>query len=182
MDKLANLIDVSRLQQLAGAGEALRQPRGLFFVMVMIVLVLYGLSVGRTKALVSLLSIYVAYTLTVLFPFLGTLSGRLSDQIRPVAAVLLFLATYVVVFLLLSNSAMRHRMTLGEISILQVLLISVVQMGLLASIATSLVPPQLAERAFGSLLPYIAGQRALWLWAAASVAILPFLRTHQSPY
>lgn len=182
MDKLANLIDVSRLQQLAGVGEALKEPRGLFIAMVFIVLVIYGLSVGRTKALVSLLSIFVAYTLTVLFPFLDALALRLNGQVRPVSAVLLFLAFYVLVFLLLSHSSMKHRMTLGEISIFQVVLISAVQIGLLASITTSLVPPQLAGRAFGSLLPFIAGQRTLWLWAAASVAILPFLRTRQSPY
>lgn len=182
MGTLANLIDVSRLQQLAGVGDALREPRGLFVATVFVVLVLYGLSVGRTKALVSLLSIYVAYTLTVLFPFLDGVAVRMNDQIRPVTAVLVFLSAYIIVFLLLSHSSMRTRMTLGEISMLQVLLISVVQIGLLASIATSLVPPQLAQRAFGSLLPFIAGQRALWLWAAASVAILPVLRTRQSQY
>ena len=182
MDKFANLLDVSRLQQLTGVGEALREPRGLFAAMVLVVLVLYGLSVGRTKALVSLLSIYVAYSLTVLFPFLDTLSGRLNDQVRPVAAVLLFLATYLVVFLLLSHSTMRTRMTLGEISFVQVLLISVVQIGLLSSISASLVPPTLAEHTFGSFLPYLAGQRVLWAWAAAAVVILPFLRTRRSPY
>ncbi|HUO75327.1 MAG TPA: hypothetical protein VMU12_00165 [Candidatus Paceibacterota bacterium] len=175
MDKLANLIDVSRLQQLAGVGDALKQPRGLFVAMVFVVLVLYGLSVGKTKALVSLLSIYVAYVLTVLFPFLDMLSGRLNDPVRPYAAVLLFLGWYLLVFLLLSHSAMRTRMTLGEISMFQVVLISLVQMGLLASISTSLVPPQLAQSTFGSLLPFLAGQRALWLWAVAAVVIMPFM-------
>ncbi|HTP57094.1 MAG TPA: hypothetical protein VMJ72_02360 [Candidatus Paceibacterota bacterium] len=175
MDRFANLLDVSRLQQLTGVGDALREPRGLFVAMVLVVLVLYGLSVGRTKALVSLLSIYVAYSLTVLFPFLDVLSGRLTDQLRPVAAVLLFLATYLVVFLLLSHSAMRTRMTLGEISFLQVLLISVVQIGLLASISVSLVPPTLAEHTFGSLVPYLAGQRVLWAWAAAAVVLMPLM-------
>jgi hypothetical protein len=175
MDRFTNLLDVSRLQQLTGVGDALREPRGLFAAMVLVVLVLYGLSVGRTKALVSLLSIYVAYALTVLFPFLDALSGRLNDQIRPVTAVLLFLCTYFLVFLLLSRSAMRTRMTLGEISFVQVLFISIIQIGLLASISASLVPPSLAEHAFGTFLPYLAGQRALWAWAAAAVIIMPLM-------
>ncbi len=176
MDRFANLFDVSRLQQLTGVGDTLRSPRGLFGALALVILVLYGLSVGRTKALISLLSIFVAYTLTVLFPFLDLVSGRLNDQIRPAAGVLLFLGLYILVFLLLTHSAMQARMTLGEISFWQVLVISVVQIGLLASIATSLIPPALAERSFGSLVPYLAGQRVLWGWAGAAVLILPFMR------
>lgn len=179
MDWLANLIDVSRLAPLSGAGDALREPRGLFVLLALVVLVLYGLSVGKTRALASLLSIYVAYVLTVLFPFFERLRGYLPERAQPAAAALVFLCLYVLTFLALSRATVRGRLSLGEISLPKVIIISIIQLGLLASILLSLLPPEFAERGFGPLGRYIAGQYALWGWAVVSLAILPFMRAHR---
>ncbi len=175
MDRFWELADVSRL---SGAGDLLREPRGLFAVGAVVVLVFYGLSVGRTKALVSLLSIYVAYVLTVLFPFRTWLESSVPEAATDGLSLGMFLLLYALVFLALSRS-MRTRLTLGEISLVQVLLISAVQIGLLASIGVSLLPPELGQELFGPAQPYVSGPRALWAWAAASLAILPLLRARR---
>ncbi len=155
----------------------LQNPRGLFALLALVVLVLYGLSVGKTKALVSLLSVYVAYVLTVLFPFLPWLSGQITlPENAPILELLVFFAFYLATFLLLSHSMLRHRLTLGEMSMLKVIIISIVQLGLLSSIAISLLPDDFAVHSFGFAYPYLAGKLALWLWALASLCILPFVR------
>lgn len=155
----------------------LQNPNGLFAMLAFVVLVLYGLSAGKTKALVSLLSVYAAYVLTVLFPFMDRVSGLvILPENAPIQELLVFFVFYLATFLLLSHSMLRHRLTLGEISIVKVVLISIVQLGLLSSIAISLLPDDFAVRSFGFTYPYLAGKLALWLWALASLVMLPFMR------
>lgn len=178
MEALQNL-----LGRLTGAAAGIdmsgvmQNPNGLFAMLALVVLVLYGLSAGKTKALVSLLSVYAAYVLTVLFPFMDRVSGLvILPENAPIQELLVFFVFYLATFLLLSHSMLRHRLTLGEISIVKVVLISVVQLGLLSSIAISLLPDDFAARSFGFMHPYLAGKLALWLWALASLVMLPFMR------
>lgn len=177
MEYVQTLLGRIDLNSIAGVNVALKDPRGLFAGLVVVVAVLYGLSVGKTKALVSLLAVYVAYMLTVLFPFMPWLQAQVVlPETTPVLALGLFLVLYIVTFLLLSHSMMKHRLTLGEISLVKVVLISVVQLGLLSSIAISLLPSDFAAKSFGPAYSYLAGSRALWAWAVASLLIMPFMR------
>lgn len=159
---------------------ALRDPRGLGAALVVLVLILYGISVGRTRALVSLLAIYVAYTLAVLFPFVSELAGRFPEHLRAYTLPLVFLAGYLVVFSILSSSVRRGRLTLGELALWHVVAISLVQIGLLASIALALTEEAAARSIAGVLYDPLAGTYARWAWPAASLAILPFMRTSHS--
>lgn len=168
---------LSSLTALISGADAVRNPRSLFVLLIVTTLVMYGLSVGRTKALVSLLSIYVAYMLTVLFPFVSWVTHRVPARFGPLLDVALFFALYGIVFMLISHSMRRTRLSLGEISLLQVVLISAVQIGLLASVTVSLLPRELSVDVLGPLRGAVAGERALWLWAAASLLILPLMKS-----
>ena len=180
MQELTNLLGRIDFGSMAGVGPFLRDPKGLFALLGLVIFVLYGLSVGKTKALVSLLSIYVAYILTLFFPFGGWLSSKvILPPEAPILQVIIFAVFYILTFLLLVNSMMRHRLTLGEISIFKVVLISVVQLGLLASIALSLLPEDFGTHAFGPAYPYLAGQKVLWAWAVASLVILPLMKAER---
>jgi hypothetical protein len=179
MDLLSNRLDVSRLASFSGgAGEAIKEPRGLFALLALVALVLYGLSVGKTRALVSLLSIYVAYTLAVLFPFFERVQSKMPESAQAGVGAAVFLILYVLTFIALSHATTKGRLTLGEISVAKVAVISVVQLGLLASMTLSLIPAELAQKSFGSLLPYVSGKYALWAWAAVSLVIMPFMKAH----
>jgi hypothetical protein len=180
MQTVTNLLGRIDVGSIAGLGPLLRSSKGLFALLGLVIFLLYGLSVGKTKALVSLLAIYVAYMLTVFFPFLPWLKSQiiLPDQ-APVLSVGLFAIFYILTFLLLSHSMMRHRLTLGEISITKVVFISIVQLGLLASITISLLPAEFGAKIFGVAYPYLAGQKALWLWAASSLLILPLMKAER---
>lgn len=176
MDRLLGLIDIGGL---SAAPTALSNPKGLLALLGVVLVVLYGLSVGRTKAMVSLLAIYVAYMLTVLFPFLGRVQGMVPEQYRVLTAVGIFLVLYVATFLLLSHSMLRFRLSSGEISIVQVVVISIVQIGLLTCITLSLIPADAGERIAGQAWKYFGTDLALWCWAAASLAILPFMKARR---
>ncbi|MEK7637818.1 MAG: hypothetical protein AAB375_00080 [Patescibacteria group bacterium] len=164
----------------AALTDAIRDPKGLFVMLAVVVLVLYGLSVGRTRALVSLLSIYVAYMLAVLFPFLPWIAKKLPESSRSMGAVGLFIVLYALTFIILSRSMLKGRLTLGEISLWQVLVISVVQIGLLASICVSLVPLERGQQLLGPMHRWFGGQYPLWAWAVASLLIMPFMRSRRS--
>lgn len=178
----ALLARMPALPSTAAIADVLRNPKGLFALLAVVALVLYGMSVGRTRALVSLLAIYVAYVLTVLFPFQSWLSARVTAQYQTWAIVALFIVLYAAVFLILSNSVRRGRLTIGEISLWQVAIISVVQIGLLAAICVSFIPQETGQSVLGPLCKWFGSRYALWIWAAASLAILPALRTRRSPY
>jgi hypothetical protein len=159
--------------------DAVRNPKSLLALAVAVVLVLYGLSVGRTRALVSLLSIYFAYLLTVLFPFLPWLMQRVPSRFEQFTPVALFVVLYVLTFMILTQSLLHGRVTLGEISVWHVLIISVVQVGLLTSICMSLLPNDESANLLGPLSRWFGSQRALWSWAVASLLIMPFMRAHR---
>lgn len=163
----------------AALTDALKAPKGLFALLVVVILVIYGLSVGRTRALVSLLSIYFAYMLAVLFPYRSVIDAKLPEQYGSFSAVFLFIALYGLTFTILSNSMLRGRLTLGEISIWQVMIISAVQIGLLASICISLIPVDSGMKLAGPLYGAFGGSRTLWAWAAASLIIMPFMRSRK---
>ena len=168
---------VARATALIATAGSLRDPKSLFALLCVTIFVVYGLSVGRTKALVSLLSIYVAYVLTILFPFSTLLAARIPERYDAFALLGLFFALYAVAFMLISHSMRKTRLTLGDISFFHVLLITVVQVGLLASISLSLVSEQMSQGLLGPLTKFFLGTRPLWLWAAASLAILPLMKS-----
>ncbi|MCC6934323.1 MAG: hypothetical protein IT406_01325 [Candidatus Yanofskybacteria bacterium] len=155
---------------------ALRDPRGLGAALVVLVLVLYGMSVGRTRALISLLSIYVAYTLAILFPFSQAVSARLPERFQLYAHAGLFLGAYVLAFLILSSAVRHGRLSMGELSLWQVGAISLVQVGLLVSMSLLFIDEPFARAIVGRWYVFFAGTSARWAWPAASLAILPLLR------
>ena len=161
----------------AALTDAARDPKGLFVLLVVVTLVLYGLSVGRTRALVSLLSIYVAYMLAVLFPFLPWVIEKLPESSRSSGAVGLFIVLYALTFSILSRSMLKGRLTLGEISLWQVLVISLIQIGLLARICISLIPLERGQELLGPMYRWFGGQYPLWAWAVTSLLIMPFMRS-----
>ena len=116
-------------------------PSGLFAILGLIFLLLYGLSLGRTRALISLLGIYIAYAIMSVFPYLD----RLHDLIKVspelyITRVGLFLFVYVIVFAVFNNSLVKSRLTIKEASFFSVSIISIMQLGLLVTIITNIVP------------------------------------------
>lgn len=154
-------------------------PSGLFAILGLIFLLLYGLSLGRTRALISLLGIYIAYAIMSVFPFLD----RLHDLIKVspelyITRVGLFLFFYVVVFAVLNGSLVKSRLTIRDASFLSVSIISILQLGLLITIITNIVPVSALQISgnLSYLSEYFSTNEALFYWFLAPIVVVSFMR------
>lgn len=154
-------------------------PSGLFAILGLIFLLLYGLSLGRTRALISLLGIYIAYAIMSVFPYLD----RLHDLIKVspelyMTRVGLFLFVYVTVFAVLNHSLVKSQLTMKDASFFSVSVISFLQLGLLITIITNIVPVS-ALKISGNLSylsEYFSTNDALFYWFLAPIVVVSFMK------
>lgn len=168
-------------ENLSAALASISDVRGLLALLLGIGVFLYGISVGKTRAILSLLSVYIAYALTVLYPFRAWTEQFVAPESRPLIPTGVFIVSYLFVFGVLNLSVLRRRLSLGEISFVKVLIISVIQIGLMASMIASLLPGEVTEQ-FGAWRPYILGGPVLFAWTVVAVLILPFMREKRRSY
>ncbi len=153
----------------------------LFILLVLIFVFLYGISVGKTRALLSLLAIYTAFVLITLFPYEKRLLTASPGALQaPITHSVLFLVFYVLAFFALNHSSLRHRLSMGEISFWRVLVISVVQVGFLSAILISFFPQETTAQLLGRVSYFFGSTTALFYWSIGSLAILPFMRSRRS--
>ena len=152
-------------------------PESLFGLLVVVFLLLYGLSLGRTRALMSLLSIYIAYVLQATFPYFSELhqAVRFSPEMY-MTRIALFLLFHITIFAILNRSLVKHHLTMKEFSIFWVSLISLLQLVILASIILNFIPKDQITMLPQSLLGLFAEQRSLFFWLTAPVLILIAMR------
>jgi len=114
----------------------------LFFI---IGSLLYGFSLGRDRIVVILVSIYMALAVVGNAPIVHQLDVAFHLNDNVMLKITFFLSVFVVLFFLLSRTALIK--TLGENSSggawWQVILFSVLQVGLLISITLSFLPASL---------------------------------------
>ena len=165
-------VDFSKLSQ----GLNL-SPTSLFIGLVLVFLILYGLSLGRTKALISLLGIYVALAFDASFPYLEQLHSIVPLQMEIYTTrIIVFMLVYLLVFAILNNSFARGRLTLKESSIISVGVISLSQIGLLIAVITNIIPDEIIDNLPRYLSAYFATKETLFHWIVIPIVVLVFLR------
>lgn len=151
----------------------------MFGLLALVVVLLFALSLGRTRVLLSLLAIYIAFTLQAVFPFFGQLQNSVSfTHDLGTLRVVVFLALYVIALLILNGSVLRHRFTLAEAAFTPVILMGLVQLGLIVSIILNLAPDfyGIVGRMPSASIPYLATQRALFVWSLVPLALILFTK------
>ena len=146
----------------------------IFGLLAVVCILLFALSLGRTRTLISLLAIYVAFAIQAVFPYFSSLQKTVSltDDL-PTLRIGILLLAYVGSFVLLNRSILQNRFNQSETSFFQIILMCTAQLGFLISIILNLAPafkdyiPQL-------VIPYIANQTALFYWALAPLLLLAF--------
>lgn len=175
MDDILSVIkgvDFSKLNQ----GLNL-SPTSLFIGLILVFLIIYGLSLGKTKALISLLGIYVALAFDATFPYLEQLYNMLPIQMEIYTArIVVFTLVYLLVFAILNNSFARGRLTLKDSSIISVSVISLSQIGLLIAVITNIIPDEIIEKMPEYLSAYFATKQALFYWIIIPILLLLFMR------
>jgi len=150
----------------------------LFFISTVF---LYGMSLGRDRIIIILVSIYMALAIISNAPLLGVF-GDAEVEVGNFFAfkVTTFIGLFVLLFFLLSRSALMK--TFGKLhsgSWFQVLMFSVFHVGLLVSITLSFLPAE----AVGHLAPLtrqvFATEMAKFLWIVAPVAGMVMLKSDE---
>ncbi|MBI2062995.1 MAG: hypothetical protein HYT61_02010 [Candidatus Yanofskybacteria bacterium] len=147
-----------------------------FFVFAIL---LVALSLGRSRILLVLLSLYVAAFLESHFVYFDKLRTSIKNVPDYWLHFGLFFLIYGIAFGILNRSVLKHRLTLAESSIAAVVLIAVVEMGFLATIMLSYFPPELIERVPSKLVPYFATKTAQFWWAVVPLFVLIFSKKNK---
>ena len=120
-------------------------PAWLFGALGTISISLFGLSMGRTRAIISLLSIYVALAFNQLFPYLDEIQKIVGNSIEKYwLRVGLFLAVYLAAFLIFNSSFLKRKISSHEYSLFWIIILSAIQLGFMVSIIFSIIPEPLS--------------------------------------
>lgn len=137
---------------------------------------LYGLSLGRERIIIILISIYMALAVINTAPFLDKLYGKeLIINIGQDFAikVTLFFGVFVVLFFLLSRSALSR--SFGNASAgswWQVILFSFLHVGLLTSVVLSFLPSQTASHLLPITQQIFASEIGKFIWIIAPIVAM----------
>lgn len=153
----------------------------LFFIFISLI---YGLSLGRDRILVILISIYTSYAIVSYLPFLipNPESISLNDQFA--LRITFFLIVFILLFFFLSNSVMHHSFTSFSFrrSVFQSILFSVLHVGLLISITLSFFPSELTHVLSPFTQSVFLGNIAKSFWMLSPIVFMTIFgktRTHE---
>ena len=140
-------MDMTALTGIFSAIDWLRPSWDLFIVLFFVVSsLLYGISLGRDRILVIMISIYMALAVVKYVPYITDFNASISINDHYALKVSVFLGLFIVMFFLLSQSALVR--TLGNStaqgSWMQVIVFSILHAGLLISVTLSFFPNDIA--------------------------------------
>lgn len=144
---------------------------------------LYGLSMGRDRVIVIMVSVYMALAVVGNAPVLRDLNAfKLSVNENFVLQIGFFLGTFVVLFLLISRSGLMH--TIGQNAssggMFQTLVFSILQVGLFISIALSFMPNEVSQNLTEITRQVFTSYWGKSAWLIGPVAFMAFApKTHK---
>ncbi|HTM69136.1 MAG TPA: hypothetical protein VL426_07675 [Candidatus Binatia bacterium] len=150
----------------------------LFIVLFFLVTVfLYGMSLGRDRIIVILVSIYMALAVVSNAPILGKLDATVNLGQFFAFRVTTFLGVFVLLFFLLSRSALLKTFgSLASGSWWQVFLFSVFHVGLLVSITLSFLPPEAITHLAPVTRTIFASDAGRFFWIIAPIFGMALLK------
>jgi hypothetical protein len=131
---------------------------------------IYGVTLGRDRAVVILLSLYLSLAVVSQTPLLTNLAGWLGLARYPLVNVSWFLILFLILFFLLWRSPLLQGLGSGQGSWWQAMLFGVLQIGLATTILLFLAPADMVDK-----LGIIWKQVFLNDWARSGWLIVPIL-------
>lgn len=147
----------------------------LFFV---IAALLYGMSLGRDRIIVILVSIYMALAIVNTAPFLPEIQTKIMVNDIVVLKISTFLGIFIALFFLLSRSGLLKTIASGDEKgkWWQVILFSILHVGLLLSVTLTFLPPEIIATKFSSFTQtLLIGEWARFVWIVGPVVAMAFL-------
>ncbi len=159
------------LENLLGAVDWSRPSWDIFIILFFLVGgLLYGLSLGRDRLVVIMMSIYISLAVVDYAPFINqtlSTSFKLSGQVVNVKLVA-FVGLLLFVFFILSRSALAKTLQLSNDSpFWQTLIFSILHIGLILSVVLSLLPPAAREQLSVFTRQVFIGQWQQFGWIVA---------------
>ena len=143
----------------------------------LIVAVLYGLSLGRDRIIVILVSIYMAIAVVATAPFLKNFTTTIAVNEVFAFKVTAFVGIFLFVFFLVSRSGLMR--TLGASthgSWWQVILFSFLHVGLLIATVLSFLPPEVANRLAPITRTIFLSEAGHFAWVVAPILVMALVR------
>ncbi len=151
----------------------------LFIVLFFIVAgFLYGLSLGRDRVIVILVSIYMALAVISTAPYIGTFHADVGVANLFVFRISTFLAVFVALFILLARSALLQTIASADTrgAWWQVLLFSFLHVGLLISIVLSFLPPGTVDRLAPLTRSVFTSETGRFLWIVGPILAMVMIK------
>src|SRR3989344_1636505 len=128
-----------------------------------------GMALGRSKIMISIVSLYIAYFLENTFPYQKEFSSYFSNYDPYLTRIALFLIFYILILLFLNKSVLRSRFSVMETPFFTILFISLIKAGLMVSILSTYIPVDVVKSYSSLLFDYFGTPNARFLWAILPV-------------
>lgn len=135
----------------------------------------YGLSIGKARLLLFLISIYIAKLFVDSFVYVDYLLDVFGNNIFAIYLGL-FIISYIAIFLILDRSILKIRLSTREYPISKLLALSVVIIILLSNVVFTYLPPDVALGVKGGGAKYFLGDTAFFWWFLLSVLSILLLK------
>ncbi len=153
----------------------------LFFVIASLI---YGISLGRDRIIVILVSIYMALAIVNYIPFINAFTARISINDAFALRVSVFLGVFILLFFFLSHSALLR--TLGHAAaqgpLWQVMIFSFLHVGLLISVTLSFFPNDLAGVLSSTTQAFFVSDIAKAVWVSMPLLAMVMLGRNYDSY
>jgi hypothetical protein len=169
-------IITSILFYLTSLGRAFNQSSMLIVAFGAFVIFVIGFTLGRSRILVSMLSVYVAYFIEMNLPYFDFIKNAVGSAQSYLIHIGLFLVFFIAVFYIMNRSILKNRVTLKDSSIISIILLSVVNAGLLVSVLASYLPKIGTPILPASVANFVGTKTALFYWAVISLISFFFLK------
>jgi len=147
----------------------------LFFLVASLI---YGLSMGRDRAIVVIVSVYMALAVVDYAPFAENLIQGTALQEFFLFKIASFLVVFIILFYLLAQSALLNTIASRSAtrSWWQAILFSFLQVGLLISIVLSFLPEPALEVFSDFTKSMFATEAARFVWIISPIILMAIIR------
>ncbi len=156
------------------------QPSWDLFIVLFFVVAgfLYGLSLGRDRVIVILISVYMALAVVNSAPFIGNFQADIGINQFFVFRISTFVVVFILLFFMMSRSALLSTVASSDTrgSWWQVLLFSFLHVGLLISITLSFLPPSAATHLAPLTQRIFVHDLGRFIWIIAPIVAMVMIK------
>lgn len=147
----------------------------LFFI---VAAFLYGLSLGRNRVIVILVSIYMALAIVNTAPYLNDFSAEISYNSASIVKFTVFVGLFIVLFFLLSRGALTRTFSGSESSGAwwQSIVFSFFHVGLILSILLSYLPQEMLNHVSEGMRNLFVSDPAKFFWLVMPILMMVLIR------